>query len=84
MSRTIKAPWTPEQVVHLNNWQLSNRVHPFTCGKERHKGALSDILVATENGWICNHCDYTQDWAHEFMTQPLPPDPFAQFRLKQT
>lgn len=28
---------------------------------------LDRELVATINGWICPTCDYTQDWAHEFM-----------------
>jgi hypothetical protein len=25
-----------------------------------------DVLIATENGWLCPcpGCDYTQDWAH--------------------
>jgi len=27
-------------------------------------------LIATENGWICPVCDYKQDWAHNFMTEP--------------
>lgn len=26
-------------------------------------------LVATENGWICPVCGYTQNWAHLFMMQ---------------
>ena len=25
------------------------------------------LLVATEAGWVCPTCDYTQDWAHEAM-----------------
>ena len=26
-------------------------------------------LIATENGWICPVCDYTQNWAHNFMAE---------------
>lgn len=24
-------------------------------------------LIATEKGWVCPVCDYTQNWAHDFM-----------------
>ena len=24
-------------------------------------------LIATENGWLCPVCGYTQNWAHSFM-----------------
>lgn len=66
----IEAPFTDEQVENLNAFQKSNRYHPFTCG-----GQCSDsVLVATNAGWICPRCDYTQCWAHEFMTKPIPPD----------
>lgn len=62
----LKAPWTPEQVQHLNKWQEGMGVHPFTCGrfhKEPHN------LVATEFGWVCSQpqCDYWQDWCHDYM-----------------
>jgi len=56
----IHAPFTPEQVRHLNEFQNAESVHPFTC-----KCGVN--LVATEAGWICNECEYTQDWAHDFM-----------------
>jgi hypothetical protein len=68
VSDTVKAPWTPEQVDALNGWQRITLVHPFTCG------GLNDTcrwnLTATPGGWICERCDYTQDWAHSFMTDP--------------
>ena len=79
----IKAPFTPEQVAALNRWQTESYFHPFTCGGKRrddaheayqaeHGGDFGQ-LVATEAGWICPVCDYTQNWAHEFMTgEPLP------------
>lgn len=57
-----KAPFTPEQVESLNGFQRCGCFHPFTCGKCRND------LIATEQGWVCqNGCDYTQDWAHDFM-----------------
>ncbi len=57
---TIKAPWTKEQVEALSRYQQSNHFHPYTCGTERCR----QILVATETGWKCPVCNYTQDWAH--------------------
>ena len=60
----IKAPFTEEQVKYLNEYQKSGRFHPFTC-------ECREDLIATVNGWICSKCNYTQDWAHEFMSKPL-------------
>ena len=67
----IKAPFTKEQVKALNEYQLFELSHGFTCGK------CGSLLEATEEGWICpeKDCDYTQDWAHGFMTDPLPNKP---------
>lgn len=59
-SPKVTAPWTAQQVRALNEWQTSEMFHPFTC-------ASGDTLRATESGWVCPHCDYTQAWAHEFM-----------------
>lgn len=59
----IKAPWTPEQVDALQLFQTSGVMHPFTCPDHSQR---SD-LVPTVRGWICQFCDYTQDWAHAFM-----------------
>lgn len=72
----VKAPWTPAQVEALNKFQQERWMHPFTCGSgnrtdEKHTDG-EGILVATENGWICPFCDYTQDWAHPFMFIPCP------------
>ena len=57
----MKAPFTPQQVEALNKYQNCGIWHPFTCGNCRN------VLTATEKGWICSQCDYTQDWAHDFM-----------------
>jgi hypothetical protein len=67
--------WTPEQVAKLNEWQGCGWVHEFTC-PNAHPDAHQE-LVATVDGWICPSCDYTQDWAHDFMFNGAPPDPLA-------
>lgn len=61
----IKAPFTKEQVDMLQKYQNSDNYHPFTC-EEFH--GIHCKLVPTVRGWICPYCDYTQDWAYEFMT----------------
>lgn len=76
----IYAPWTDEQVAALNRWQDCDWVHPFTCGKRDTPDHKLDakvhgkhdhgILIATTNGWQCPVCDYTQNWAHDFMLNP--------------
>jgi hypothetical protein len=75
----ISAPFTLEQVESLNKFQYNRRYHPFTCGNDRsdkaHKGYATahdfpdnGLLVATQEGWVCPVCRYTQSWAWEFMT----------------
>lgn len=73
-----EAPWTKEQADRLNEFQACGHVHEFTCpnrGDGKH-GDGNGALVATEAGWICPHCDYTQLWAHEFMFYGAPPMPW--------
>lgn len=60
-----KAPWTAAQVDNLNRWQRFGVFHGFTCGGAEHEGDRT--LVATRDGWICCHCSYKQDWAHDAM-----------------
>lgn len=58
------APWSPEQVKNLNDFQTEGHMHPFTCGSPDCRADL----VATANGWTCpSGCGYTQNWAHDFM-----------------
>lgn len=67
--------FTREQVLNLQKWQDNNRVHPFTCGKrDDHPMLHGDfgVLIPTVRGWICQFCDYTQDWAHDFMKDSKP------------
>lgn len=64
-----RAPWTPEEVQSLNDYQDVKPMHPFTCGggntKDVHDHEV--ILVAQEDGWHCPECDYTQDWCWPWM-----------------
>ena len=68
----VKAPWTPEQVEFITKMQWDPGLHPFTCpnrGTDHKTYGLPDLgaLIATPSGWICQYCDYTQDWAYGFM-----------------
>lgn len=80
MSDRVEAPFTPEQVKHLNDFQSCGYLHPFTCGgdgrtDESIHGDREGVLVATVRGWICPYCAYTQEWAHGFMAKSLQPNP---------
>jgi hypothetical protein len=62
------APWTKDEVISLMDFQEAGHFHEFTCVRRddgNHAG--SGALVPTVRGWICQFCDYTQDWAHDFM-----------------
>ena len=61
----VRVPWTAEQVSALDTFQTADYIHPFTC-KEEHPGC-DRRLIPTPGGWICPHCDYTQDWCHDWM-----------------
>jgi hypothetical protein len=74
---TTYAPWTKEQVDVLNANQAKGHIHPFTCGRRsnnQHNWYDGDVgtLLATRSGWVCRDCDYTQDWAYNFMLKPIP------------
>lgn len=66
----MSTEWSRETVTALNELQTGARFgHPYTCpnrgdGKHHHNGNDLGCLVATEHGWICPDCDYTQGWAH--------------------
>ena len=71
--KSIKAPWTDEQVKALNETQHLGFVHEFTCAGNNCKRSEREdngILVATNEGWVCPCGEYKQDWAHEFMFDP--------------
>lgn len=68
-----KKPFTHEQVSRLWEYQHNINFHPFTCanrgdGKHIQIGTDLGMLIPTIHGWICPFCDYTQDWAHNFMS----------------
>jgi hypothetical protein len=74
-------PWTDEQVNKLNEWQACDWVHEFTCGNDADPNfvlsheVLGKTLVASNDGWHCLSCGYTQTWAHDFMLKGAPPKP---------
>jgi hypothetical protein len=69
----LPAPWTPEQIKNLNDYQHCGVMHPYTCGgnrsdeahvkyaKEHHED--EGTLIATSRGWKCPVCDYKQEWS---------------------
>jgi len=70
-----QAPFTVDQVARLEAFQRERCYHPFTCahrGDGNHGNIDGDtgILVPTVRGWICRYCNYSQDWAFRFMTEP--------------
>lgn len=77
MTDKIVAPFTEQQVINLNKYQSSGRMHPFTCGgAECNRSEREDegILIATTEGWVCPCGKYTQNWAHDFMVENQLPD----------
>ncbi len=76
--KLITAPFSAQQIDSLNHYQVGVNIfcgHPFTCPRrsESHHGAEgwdTGLLVATDTGWVCPHCGYTQDWAVENMVKP--------------
>lgn len=78
MTGQVFAPWTSKQVKNLNAWQVSGHVHPFTCpnrSEDTHSVIGHDLgtLVATPDGWKCQDCNYTQDWAWAVLAKDKPP-----------
>ena len=66
----ITAPFTPEQVQGLDLWQSAAGFHPSTCANRADHPVMDGdkgVLIPTVRGWVCQFCDYTQDWAHDFM-----------------
>jgi len=75
--------FTPQEVMNLHREQFGPfdlpmtpggfvRMHPFTCpnrsdGRHFDNGSDLGALIPTVRGWICQCCDYTQDWAHAHM-----------------
>lgn len=66
MSKKIEAPWTKQQVEGLQRYQENDFYHEYTCGGED----CGSTLVPTINGWVCQFCNYKQDWAHAWSSVP--------------
>lgn len=72
----MKTSWTQEQVDALNQRQREGKFHPYTCGTvdcgeyvtasnwrgQEHSVFFRSELTATQKGWVCLKCGYTQDW----------------------
>jgi hypothetical protein len=61
----------PNEVLGLYKYQTRGGMHPFTCpnhNDDNHRPEM-DFLLPTVRGWICPFCDYTQDWAHNWMKE---------------
>lgn len=81
--KQITAPFPIDSVHRLNQRQvgvddLVQMFHPFTCpnrGDTSHgdEGGDRGVLIATTGGWVCPHCDHTQNWAHAAMAEPAKP-----------
>lgn len=74
MSEKLRAPWDRATVEALNRYQFAGVMHHYTCARDTHQKV---VLVATKGGWVCpiEACDYTQDWAHAFSTDPELTEP---------
>lgn len=81
----VSAPFSAEQVQRLNERQchvegpLAAPFHPFTCphrNEPGHSSAGGDLglLIATEDGWVCPSCDYTQSYTYPGMIAPARSD----------
>lgn len=82
MESQIKSPFTDEQVKALNEYQHSGAFHEFTCGSLIHPMGKDNLLIATNNGWKCPNCDYTQDWAWSAMANGSMISSMADWRAK--
>ena len=65
LSRSLGAPppeWMfGDSVAARNALQNSGKVHPLTCGNTKCRESTNQHpLRAVENGWVCDHCGYTQ------------------------
>lgn len=70
---TVEAPFTPEEVAKLREWQACDWVHPFTCCEHL-------TMDVTERGFVCRRCGREQHWCHDFMTKGAPPNPLDAFK----
>jgi hypothetical protein len=69
----VTAPFTDDQVSHINDYQQYGKFHPFTCcsheGCKREEQKDNGALIATNEGLVCPCGKWKQDWVHSFMTE---------------
>ena len=80
-SNLLAAPFPSQAVQALNTFQTHTSGgfigHPYTCanrgdGHHGEEGGDLGVLIATEAGWVCPHCCYTQLTAHRMMAETVP------------
>jgi hypothetical protein len=74
VGEVVEAPFTPEQVAHINDFQASGYMHPFTCPNAH----TERNLIAEEAGLRCPSCGYRQGWVHGFMADGAAVKNFSQ------
>ncbi len=64
MSERVEAPWSPEQVDALMNWQTAGEIQPYT-GKD------DAPLIPTPEGWVETFGGpVVQTWAWDYSFDP--------------
>ena len=67
-TRTIHAPWAPDDIQRLNErqWDIGHDpgAPPIVCinahdGLHNPWGGILGLMVATQDGWVCTDCAYT-------------------------
>ncbi len=72
----FSSQFSSDQLRALNQSQRSGRFHPLTCGGSRsdsahrvyaaaHNDPDYGVLVATDEGWKCPVCGYSQSWVFQ-------------------
>jgi len=80
MTRTVRPPFTEEQIKNLKKYQKREDRHPFTCRGQfcdRSKRSDEGILIPTVDGMVCPCGKYTQEWVHDFMAEKQPDKGYA-------
>lgn len=67
---TIHVPWSPAEVVLLEEHQADPKRHPYTCPGHMPGGCWKRELRPTVDGWICACLKYRQSWAHNPRKKP--------------
>lgn len=54
--------WNEKEVEALNWLQTCGIVPPYLCRGDQSIPFCKHPLLATENGFVCRNCSYTQSW----------------------